>query len=108
MLKGYYRHEKTGEMQTPPLFLTCHYKFNQSNISLKKRRGYSFFLNCLRTLPFKESLKSAQMWLHHNVHRLANTIQFPAPLHMLLVVVETQFALPRMERKSTHNLDLRQ
>jgi len=99
-------------MQTPPFsFLTCHYKFNQSinqsNISLKKRRGYSF-LNCLRTPLFQEELESAQMWSHHNVYWLAKTIQFPAPLHMLLAAAETQFALPRMERKSTHNLDLRQ
>lgn len=39
---------------------------NQSNISLKKRRGYSF-LNCLRTPLFKKSL---------NLHKCGHTTMF--------------------------------
>ena len=95
-----------------PFFLTCHYKFNQSINQIfpsKREEAIVFFLNCLRTPLFKKSFKSAQMWSHHNVYWLANTVQFPAPLHMLLAIDETLFCTSKDgERKSTHNLDLRQ
>lgn len=46
----------------PTPFLTCHYKFNQSNISLKKRRGYSFFFKTVLEL-----LHSRRAWICTNV-----------------------------------------
>jgi len=35
MLKGYYRHEKTGEMQTPPFFFNLSLQIQSINQSIK-------------------------------------------------------------------------
>jgi len=88
--------KNTRNAETP--LLSCHYKFHQMKSFPQKENRLLF--NCLKKLLYSKGAWICTNVVTPRVYWLVNIVQLPAPLNMLLVVAETQFALPRMERKN--------